>query len=62
MFRGNVFHRKVGKSTCVDIVVVAALIRSASTRILEMLGNIEAMMATMSSGLSSLRISGRSEG
>ena len=51
MFRGNVFHRKVGVSTCVDIVVIAATIRSASTRIFDMLGKIDAMMATTSSGL-----------
>ena len=61
MFRGNVFHRKVGASTWVDIVVIAAITRSASTKIFEIWGNIEAMMATTSSGLSGLRISGESE-
>lgn len=60
IFRGNVFHRKVGVSSCVDIVIVAAVIRSASTRIFEMLGKIEAIMATTSSGLSGLRSSGES--
>ena len=62
MFRGNVFQRKVGASTCVEIVVVAASIRSVSTRIFEMLGNIEAMIATTSSGSSGRRSSEDSEG
>ena len=62
MFRGNVFHRNVGVSICVDIVVIAAVIRSASTRILEILGKMAAMIATTSSGLSGLRVSGESEG
>lgn len=61
-FRGNVFHRKVGVSTCVDIVNVAAVIRSVSTRIFEMLGNIKAMMRTTSSGSLSLEVSGETEG
>lgn len=50
IFRGNVLHRKVGVSTCVDIVVIAAAVRSVSTRIFEMLGKIEAMMETTSCG------------
>lgn len=61
-FRGNVFHRKVGVSTCVDIVIVAAIIRSESTKILEMLGKIEAMMATTSSESVRLEGPGKSEG
>ena len=62
MFCGNVFHRNVGVSTCADIVIVAVVIRSGSTRILDMLGKIEAMMATTSSGSSGLRSSRESEG
>ena len=50
MFRGKVLHRKVGVSTCVDIVVIAAVILSVSNRIFEMLGKIEAMMETTSCG------------
>jgi len=46
--RGNVFHRKVGMSICVEIVVVAVVMRSASTRIFEILGKIEAIMVTTS--------------
>ena len=61
-FRGNVFHRKLDASTCVDIVIVAAVIRSVSTRIFEMLGKIEAMMATTSSGSLGLGVSGICEG
>ncbi len=61
-FCGNVFHRKVGVSTCVDIVVEATVIRSVSTRILDILGKIEAMMATTSSGSLALRVSGGCEG
>lgn len=61
-FRGNVFHRKAGVSTCVDIVIVAAAIRSVSTRIFDILGKIEAMMATTSSGSLVLGDLGQSEG
>ena len=50
IFRGNDLHRKVGVSTCVDIVVIAAVIRSVSNRIFEMLGKIVAMIETTSSG------------
>ena len=57
IFRGNVLHRKVGVSTCVDIVVIAAVIRSVSNRIFEMLGKIEAMMETTSSGSLDLGVS-----
>ena len=45
-----------------DIVVEAAVIRSVSTRILEILGKIEAMMATTSSGSLGLRVSRGCEG
>lgn len=61
-FRGNVFHRKVGVSTCVEIVNVAAVIRSVSTRIFEMLGNIEAMMPTTSSESMCPEVVGEAEG
>ena len=60
-FRGNVLHRKVGVSTCVDIVVIAAAIRSVSTRIFEMLGKIEAMMETTSGGSLNFGVSEISE-
>lgn len=47
-FCGNVFHRKVGPSICVEIVVAAAVIRSVFVSSVVIPGRTEAMMATTS--------------
>lgn len=56
-FLGKAFHRNVGPRICVDIVVVAAVIRSVSTNIFDTLGRMDAMIPTTSSGSKVLCVS-----